>query len=542
MTGGRPDLIRRYKNIVGIAEKAGLLSGKPAALQEEILPLSFETALEAAKEKISVAKSVSSPIVLDLDGDGVETVSLSDGSLFDHSKDGFAERSAWTWGDDGFLVMDRNGDGQINDGGELFGSNTPLPGGGIAPNGYEALKILDEDRDGQVNAKDATFSSLQVWKDVDGDGRVSEGELLSLADAGVFSVSTDYVASTQVDTNGNEHRQVGNFVRTDGTTGTSADVWFATDPTRSVATAWLDVPGDIAALPELAGSGTVRDLHQAMAQDAGGRLKAAVAAFAAEPDEGRRHALARDIVFLWTGTAAIDPASRASYVDARELTALERLTGQGFHQPGWGANPGATAGRRIGEGFDQLLGTIRAQLEAQTHYAALYGQLGLTRDAAGAPHLDLSAAGTTLAGRIGADRAAGLALLDGFARNLAALGYGDETGWSTLAATLATATPQASEILRAARLPAFVGTDQADDLNGGTGDERLLGFGGNDALEGRSGNDALEGGAGDDTLDGGAGNDALIGGEGNDLLNGGSGADTCWAPMRCAKSRAAATI
>ncbi len=482
--------------------------------------------VEATRERVSQARSISSPIILDLDGDGIETTAVTAGAWFDHAGDGFAERTGWVGADDGLLVWDRNGDGRIGSGGELFGAETRLANGGKAAHGFEALKELDANGDGRVDARDAAFAELRVWKDADGDGLSQAGELFTLAEAGVQSLATAYADSSLIDGHGNAHRQIGGYTRTDGTRAIATDVWFATDTAYSIATDWRDVGGDIAALPDLPGSGTVRDLRQAMALDATGRLQMAVAAFTAEPDEGRRHGLAREIVLLWAGVDGLDPASRGGYVDARELAAQERLTGQDFNQPGWGANPGSTAGKRLAESFARLVDTFHAQLEAQTRFADLYGQAGLAWEAAtGTPRLDLSGVAEALALSLGRDQAAGLVLVDGFARNLAALGYADEAGWDDLAERLAGTTPAAADVLRLARLPTLNGTDLADDLSGGAGDERLLGFGGDDTLAGKSGNDVLEGGAGNDRLDGGSGDDTLLGGADDDWLNGGSGSD-----------------
>ncbi|MDP1573224.1 MAG: calcium-binding protein, partial [Pseudomonadota bacterium] len=473
----------------------------------------------------------SSPIILDLDGDGVETTAATAGAYFDHAGDGFAERSGWVGGGDGLLVWDRNGNGAIDDGGELFGSETRLTAGpnagSKAANGFAALKELDGNGDGRVDALDAAFADLRVWKDADGDGLSQAGELFTLSEAGVQSLATAYTQSSTVDAHGNAHKQIGSYTRTDGSQAVATDVWFATDTAYSIATDWRDVGDDIAALPDLAGSGTVRDLRQALARDTAGHLKTAVAAFAAEPDEGRRHVLAREIVLRWTGVDGIDPASRGRYVDGRELAAQERLTGQNFHQPGWGANPGSTAGNRLTESFAGLVATFQAQLEAQTVYADFYRHAGLAwRAEDGALRLDLTGAADAIQARITRGDADALAVLDGFARNLATLGYADAAGWNDLAARLAPSVPQAAELLRVARLATGLGTDAADDLNGGAGDDRLLGFGGDDVLAGKSGNDVLEGGAGNDRIDGGAGNDTLLGGAGDDLLNGGSGSDT----------------
>ncbi|MBN2653553.1 MAG: hypothetical protein JXR79_00355 [Nitrospirae bacterium] len=91
------------------------------------------------KSKTIWDPTILSPIVLDLDKDGVETTDLNDGAYFDHDGNGFAEQTGWASSDDGLLVMDRNNDGIINDGKELFGNSTILGDGTKASNGFEAL-------------------------------------------------------------------------------------------------------------------------------------------------------------------------------------------------------------------------------------------------------------------------------------------------------------------------------------------------------------------------------------------------------------------
>ena len=82
--------------------------------------------------------------------------------MFDHAGDGFAEVSHWAEDDDAVLVWDRNGDGVINDGSELFGSNTVLSNGRKTKHGFEALAELDSNRDGKVDAADDDWDRLQV--------------------------------------------------------------------------------------------------------------------------------------------------------------------------------------------------------------------------------------------------------------------------------------------------------------------------------------------------------------------------------------------
>jgi hypothetical protein len=84
---------------------------------------------------------VQSPLVLDLDGDGLDFTDLAPGTAsFDLDGDGFATKTAWVGPDDGLLVLDRNGDGMINDISELFGNEQAQ--------GFQILGELDTDSDG----------------------------------------------------------------------------------------------------------------------------------------------------------------------------------------------------------------------------------------------------------------------------------------------------------------------------------------------------------------------------------------------------------
>ena len=212
-----------------------------------------------------VAETSRSPLVLDLDGDGVETTGVENGTHFDHDGNDFAEKSGWVGSDDGLLVRDVNGNGVIDDGTELFGNNSVLSSGETAKNGFEALKDLDSNNDGVFNSSDTEWNNVKVWKDANGNGMVDEGELLSLEQAGVAGINVDYEASTAVDKNGNAHKQTGTFTKTDGTTGSVHDVWFETDTTDTVDLSNVEIPADIAALPNVEGFGNVHDLHTAMA-------------------------------------------------------------------------------------------------------------------------------------------------------------------------------------------------------------------------------------------------------------------------------------
>ena len=137
------------------------------------------------------------PLVLDLDGDGLEITPLSQGVLFDANGDAVKTGTAWVGSDDGLLVWDRNGNGTIDAGAELFGDETLLANGEKATHGFAALSELDTGSlvdgitvgagDGVFDAQDAQYNTLRIWRDLNQDGVSQANELQTLAQSGTFT-------------------------------------------------------------------------------------------------------------------------------------------------------------------------------------------------------------------------------------------------------------------------------------------------------------------------------------------------------------------
>jgi hypothetical protein len=210
------------------ADLAGLKTAQIAAMTTA-QTAAFTTAQCAALTTTQIAASTSiTPLVLDLDGDGIQTLSVQNGVIFDVNNDGVMEQTGWVSRADGLLVRDINRDGIINNGGELFGEGTLLANGSKAPDGYVALSAIDSNLDGVIDAKDAAFGQLLVWTDKDSDGISNASELASMSDAGIASLSLNATASTEMN-NGNLLGLMGSFTTTDGITHTMGDVWFSVD-------------------------------------------------------------------------------------------------------------------------------------------------------------------------------------------------------------------------------------------------------------------------------------------------------------------------
>jgi hypothetical protein len=151
---------------------------------------------------------------------------------------------------DALLAIDRNGNGSIDDGRELFGSAFQLADGSRAEDGFAALASLDSNHDGQISAADCEFAALRAWLDGNSDGVSQEGELVDLASLGIVSIDLSVQAGTEMN-NGNWLGLESNFTTQDGQTHDIADVWLRTDAGQD-APAAQDVPllGIAAAVPD----------------------------------------------------------------------------------------------------------------------------------------------------------------------------------------------------------------------------------------------------------------------------------------------------
>jgi uncharacterized protein YihD (DUF1040 family) len=200
---------------LGQVKQGGAASGQQ--LQEVQLDFDFEFSFESTSVQVQQARvQQCDPLVLDLDDDGIELSDHTQGAQFDIAGSGAPVRTAFVNGGDAFLALDRNGNGRIDSGRELFGDQHG------AANGYEELRRFDTNSDGLINASDKDFDKLMLFRD-DGDGVSEAGELMSLADAGIDEIDLNYSNTNTLAAGGNRLAQMAKYRRQDGSFGTAAD-------------------------------------------------------------------------------------------------------------------------------------------------------------------------------------------------------------------------------------------------------------------------------------------------------------------------------
>jgi len=528
------------------------------------------------------------PLALDLDGDGAVSTNADanwNGALFDNDDDGIRTATGWVGSKDGLLVRDIDGNGLIDSGRELFGDRTFLSGGATAANGFAALAAMDSNGDGTADAADAEFSTLRVWRDVNGNGTTEAGELLTLSELGIVSLAVTPNSSASAAVAGGTLAGAGSYTRVAADGSLSTEVMqefdFANDSLHSAYVDAIEIPEALRGLANLKGMGKLRDLREACALSPA--LAQSVQAYTSAVTRDQQRALLPEILLGWAKTSPTfhvgsielhggggvsDPnSSNVIYLRPGEVLpwpqpvlldaettlkvrVVEALLGSEPVADIWWGSTSVSDYLNI---YTTFFEGVYASLSVQTRLkgylesidigwengtSSMVFNFGRLNEAFAAKHTsNPEAALVDLAELL---KFKGQVFVEGGwteGENLLRSWLTDAQGDPALRDRLAAAgislgvapVGGSAETVGTASGDVLVSrgalaTDR-EALRGGGGDDTLLGGAGSDALSGDAGNDILSGGAGTDTLDGGQGDDRLYGGLGSDNLSGGNGDD-----------------
>ena len=468
-------------------------------------------------ERAGEAQPPRDPLIVDLGVDGIELKSLEHGVNFDLDNNGFAERTAWIGTEDGFLGYDRNGNGKIDDGGELFGDQVIMKNGKKSSSGFEALGELDDNGDALIDHEDAAYDKLLLWVDVNHNGKSETVELKILKDVGIASISLNYQEVSLIDDE----------------TGTriaeSADVSIrqgnAFELTQ-ISEFWFQVNSSDTTQGDKVTVGNVPDILEVIEKEENeGLCDLCMDFWNMNNPSSKRYDL-KKILYKLTGAEDISVNSRGGNIDARDLRVIEQFMGREFTGVDGSSSPNVNAA--------MILKDIYMDIENQYYNLLnIYGALGgylkgvyAYEDENGNKKLELSFLYYVIDTKIDDKEDVDTLLYDlgvylkFFDQANGTNYYGDFSGKYSIVSE-----QYADIIARSGFGISYLGMDKRDTYAGTNYNDFIFGLEENDTLSGASGNDCIDGGAGDDTISGGAGNDDLSGKEGNDTLDAGAGND-----------------
>ncbi|MBK6906601.1 MAG: hypothetical protein IPH08_05835 [Rhodocyclaceae bacterium] len=486
------------------------------------------------------------PLTLSLDNDGLETIGITPTApiLFDHDGDAIKTTTGWIKSDDALLVLDRNGNGLMDNGCELFGDATDLYTGGKAADGFAALAQEDTNRDGKVDALDARFADLRLWRDLNQDGLSQANELSTLEAQGVVALNVANTSHAQLLANGNRIADLGSFVRSDGSGGTLAtrrkwptSIWPATPSTANspiplpspkprrgyltwLAPAWSEACARprVWRRPKARRSPSCSASTPRPPRAANNRPCSTHCSPPGPPPAPWPPPLpvptpaipSPSMSRAWPPAAPPIRHGPPSSTSSNASTAAPSMSCRRAMAPS--ASPLlAGAQTLLEQSYDSLKQSVYAGLVAQTRLQPLLDKVQLTVGVAGIT-LDLSEVEAALVAGLNADPVNGLADLADFSRATGSMLAGSD--WNpagllgefldshALTPEISAALHDAGIVVKGVTPGTATGTGFADVIVGAAGNDVIAGGEGSDVLLGREGGDSLSGEAGNDVLDG----------------------------------------
>ena len=492
-----------------------------------------------ALNPFNAAYAQSSPLVLDLDGDGIELTTLMPRlpPRFSISTQTASPSKPLGLGTMRvFWPSIAMSNGRIDDASELFGTATV--------DGFATLAELDSNGDLIIDANDTAWSDLRIWNDANQDATSQSAELEALSAYHIVSIDLAGVSPSTQTISGNPISHKSTFKYANGSTDAIVDAWPVHDNVNSYDIGTYTFDPDTLWLPTLRGYGELPALFIAMSRDSG--LKTLVEDFATDwttadfAGQAAIDSAVEDILFTWAGVDGVATDSRGPSIDARHLEFLEELLGEEWVQRGIYVDPYFRAGQEFEGGWETVFIAFRTALvfqaggyelfDSTTVYNPLSGEIEGDKDLVEAAINDLIAPSTDT----GVDTTQYWIEVTRFLDDVKGLSNltGTEEGWLNTAIQDADINLSWTAIenyyiaeLTGASGNSYSGTSGNDTQTGTVYDDTFHMNDGNDRVHADFGDDDIHGGNGNDTLNAEEGNDDIYGDNGDDTLSDGEGGD-----------------
>ncbi|WP_050335801.1 calcium-binding protein [Campylobacter ureolyticus] len=368
-----------------------------------------------------------SPIIIDLNKNVITSTKLNNTIYFDHDNNNFKEATGWIDKGDAFLALDKNNNGLIDNGNELFGnhtiSNTKFgeqeANNDTSINGYEALKAYDLNGDNVIDSKDEIYDKLLLWKDSNQNAITDKGELIKLKDSGIVSIDLNY-KNTNTDEKGNTIKQSSTVTFEDGYTTIANDVWFKVNLDKTKQTSIDEMIKDtlinlnkrqnelikeykennnlntndlnddeslqnilnsdkilktyndklntlftIKSLPQVKAFGNLSSLQEAMANNP--KLATMVNLYLLMDEKAKKENI-NSFIYELAGVSSVDDSSMRGQVKEKDMIVYEKLSGKPFMWKGRDKNANRYVKPVIEEIFNNFKNYAHASIELQTTY------------------------------------------------------------------------------------------------------------------------------------------------------------------------------
>lgn len=477
-------------------------------------------------------KQIDPLIIKFSDTEKIEFTSLEEGVNFDLDNNEFKEKTPWIKNIEGFLTIDINGNGTVDNGGELFGDRFVMKDGTKASSGIEAIKSLDTNKNNKIDSADALFLSIdkndnvlekqtlldqiKVWFDNNLNGETDIGdEIISLKELNVDYIDLDFKYDTknsEVPNNDEikpyREEEFSNMIFKTGDSRRISEIWFSVNTVNTTHDGKITI-------------GNVPTFKQALEKDTTGDLEYYHYMFENATNVGLKRYYLKKILYIITDSININPQSRGGNIDARDLHVIEQFMGHQFNGVN-GTSPNATAA--------EMLKIIYKSIEdSYYNYINLISSSGIFKymtfveeDENGAKYVDTHYVESLIDSNLNNVASMDVAIYD-YGKYIKDLDIRNKTNaFEKYKNKYGNISQHYDEIISLIdNTITLVGSENNDELYGTNYNDIIIGEEGNDKLIGKSGNDYIYGSYGDDIMNGDAGDDSYYFGmyHGNDVVN-----------------------